>query len=365
MNKKCKNLFDGESYQAQFAIATYRCLMRRRWVSYADVMAEYMMLSSVEELPCNVSNCDNYGELRKAFPQVYKAIQQNEGDASIEIRGNNRSREYRYVGQADDPLADMRNARAINDIRKYWQFCQDSAGFFPNSWLEYFFKDCQDLLEMKAQKRQGEQVVSSSLDRILTNIELLPFLYESIKNRHVLKVQYKPYEEGLVTLTFHPHYLREYNGRWHLLGHAEGRVPELGYNLALDRIQERPQILNGISYYPAPKLFYEQYFQDIVGVTRVMDSEPDVVIIRAHTLYIYKLTETKPIHPSQEVVTPFGQYIDGEYGEFSVKVAVNNEFYGRILQMGEGLEVMSPNKVREGIGVRIKRMKMMYFSDNE
>ena len=35
-----KNLFDGESHKAQFAIITYRWLMSRRWVTYVDIMAE-------------------------------------------------------------------------------------------------------------------------------------------------------------------------------------------------------------------------------------------------------------------------------------------------------------------------------------
>ena len=48
-----------------------------------------------------------------------------------------------------------------------------------------------------------------------------------------MEIEYKPYDEEQVTLLFHPHYLKEYNGRWHLFGHAEGRVPEFGYNIAL------------------------------------------------------------------------------------------------------------------------------------
>ena len=49
----------------------------------------------------------------------------------------------------------------------------------------------------------------------------------------VLEIDYKPYDEEEVTLMFHSHYLKEYNGRWHLFGHAEGKEPEYGYNIAL------------------------------------------------------------------------------------------------------------------------------------
>ena len=103
----------------------------------------------------------------------------------------------------------------MDNLKQYWKFCQDSAGFLPFSWLEYFFKDCQDLIEIKVKKQKGEQVISSSIDRILTNIDFLPMLYEAIINKQVLEIDYKPYEEVLETLIFHPHYLKEYNNIFH------------------------------------------------------------------------------------------------------------------------------------------------------
>ena len=256
-----KNLFDGDSYKAQFALITYRWLMSHRWVSYADIMADYIGVTT-KELPANLSNCDGYGELKKVVGTLKKAIadklEKDVGEC-FEEEGNNRNKRFRYVGKDDDPLADMRNAKVINNLRQYWKFCQDSAGFFPKSWLEYFFHDCQDLLDMKAKRQKGEQVISSSLDRILTNIEYLPQLYEAITNKTVMEIEYKPYDEEQVTLLFHPHYLKEYNGRWHLFGHAEGRVPEFGYNIALDRIQEKPRERSKVEYVPAPNHFYDVF----------------------------------------------------------------------------------------------------------
>ena len=195
-----KNLFDGESYKAEFAIITYRWLMSRRWVTNADIMAERLGCS-VEELPANLSNCDGYGELKKIVCIVKKAIRDKLGISNKSVEdcfeedGNNKNKRFRYVGKDNDPLADMRNAKAINNLRQYWKFCQDSAGFFPKSWLEYFFKDCQDLLDMKAKRQKGEQVISASLDRILTNIEYLPSLYEAITNKMVQEIDYTPFDE--------------------------------------------------------------------------------------------------------------------------------------------------------------------------
>jgi len=355
-----KNLFNGESYHAMFAQVTYKRLMSRKWITYADIMADYLGFKSSKELTCNVSNCDNYGELKKAFRDIRNAIIEKVGDGCFEEDGNNRKKCFRYIGMDNDPLADMRNAKVINNLRQYWKFCQDSAGFFPKSWLEYFFKDCQDLLEMRVRKQNGQQVIKASLDRILTNIEYLPMLYEAIVNKQVLEIDYKPFGGEQETLTFHPHYLKEYNGRWNLFGHAEDHSPENGYNIPLDRIQTKPREKSKIEYVPVPPMFYEQFFKDIVGVSHTKNAVKYDIVIRAHTYYIYKLTETKPIHQPQDTITPWGEHEDGTYGEFSIHVEVNNELIGRILQMGAGLEIMSPDEVREEFKQRVKDLAKLY-----
>ena len=355
-----QNLFDGESFHAMFAQVTYRWLMSRKWVTYADIMADYLGLKSAKDLTCNVSNCDNYGELKKAFRDIRSAIIENVGERCFEEEGNNRSKRFRYIGKDNDPLAEMRNAKVISNLRQYWKFCQDSAGFFPKSWLEYFFKDCRDLFEMKSRKQKGEQVISASLDRILTNIEYLPLLYVAIVTNQVLEIEYKPYGGEQETLTFHPHYLKEYNGRWHLFGHAEGHSPENGYNIPLDRIQTRPREKSKIEFIPAPSMFYERFFRDIVGVSHTKDTTKYDIVLRAHAYYIYKLTETKPIHQSQSIATPWGEHEDGTYGEFSIHLEVNNELIGRILQMGAGLEIASPDEVREEFKQRVKDLAKLY-----
>lgn len=358
---KRKNLFDGDSCYAAFALATYKRLMSREWVTYADIMADSMRKRSAKELPNSVSNCKQYGELKKAFPDVCNAIKEKEGNSCIVEEGNKRGKRFRYIGENQDPLAEMINAKVISDLKEYWQFCQDSAGFFPMSWLEYFFNGCQDLLDIKAKKRKGEQVLSASLDRALNNIELLPFLYEAIKNHLVLSIDYHPFNLEMMNLQFHPHCLKEYNGRWFLFGHAEGAEPEFGFNIALDRIVDRPREVYDCKWIPAPKGFYASYFKDIVGVTHPKrQSVVEEIRIRGHNRYMFKLMETKPIHPSQVITIPYGEHEDGEYGEFSVQVKVNNEFIGRILQMGHGLEIVAPKRVRQLFKFKVNRISLLY-----
>lgn len=354
-------LFDGDSLKAQSARIVYKRLMSRKWITYADVMADYLpkpMTGNMSSYP------KEYGELRKAFRDVYNAIINEAGKGSIEEQGNNRNKSFRYVGKKDNPLEAMINARVIKDLKKYWEFCQDSAGFLPETWLEYYLADCQDLISIKTKKKKGEQVISSDVDRHQANIEYLPMLYEYIKNRQVLSIDYKPYEEEKVTLIFHPHYLKEYNGRWHLFGYIEGPEPKEGIDLALDRIASKPREVYNKEFICAPEKFYEVFFEKIVGVSHQEGNYYGVIRVRAHSFYIFKLMETKELHKSQKTVIPFEEHDDGVYGEFSIDVEVNNEFIGRILQMGEGLEVVAPKEVRDIFRERIEKMAELYNYSN-
>lgn len=341
-----QNLFDGDSYKAQFARIAYRLLMGRDWVCHADIMAEFLGITSAKDLTCNLSNCEGYGELKKSFGDIKQAIVEKTGDGCFEEEGNNRNKRYRYIGENDDPLADMKNAKVVNDLRQYWKFCQDSAGFFPESWLDYFFSGCRDLLDIKTKKRKGQQVIQASVDRALTNIEYLPMLYEEIANKQVMEIDYQPYGENVETLIFHPHYLKEFNGRWFLLGHVEDHDPRHGYVIALDRITTRPREKYGVEYIPAPDGFYQVYFENIIGVSHWKGEIAHDICVRAYGLKMFNLIKTKRLHPSQEIILEYGNHENGDYGDFVVHVEINNEFIGQILQMGEELEIISPEPIR-------------------
>lgn len=355
MPTKFKNIFDGVGSRSKYARLIYSRLMTREWISYADILADEEK-GKPDDFQYKRSYIRTYNELKKAFMDVRKAI----GKEYIEEKGNNKCKSFRYIGKDDDPLRDMRNAKAIKDIRKYYEFCQDSAGFFPTAWLDYFLKDSRDLLEIKTRRRRGGQIISASLDRQLKNIDMLPQLYEAIHNKRVLSIKYKPYNETEMKLVFHPHFLKEYNGRWHLMGHAEGKTPENGFNLSIDRIVDTPEVMADKEYVPAPEHFYERFFENLVGVTHKDGHEAEDIYVRAYTNYIFHITDTKPIHPSQRVNIPWGQHEDGEYGEFVVHVEINNEFIGRILMMGDKLEVVAPENARNIFKERVADLAKRY-----
>ena len=97
---------------------------------------------------------------------------------------------------------------------------------------------------------------------------------------------------------------------------------------------------------------------DIVGVTKTQGMKLYTITLRIHDKYMFGLITTKPIHCSQETIMEYDNLLD--YGEVRMTLRPNNEFYGRILQMGSSLEIISPQEVRDEITKRISDMSMRY-----
>lgn len=365
-----QNPFDSKGIYSDYVNISYDLLMTREWITYNSIAeaSNINISEGTKQWSCQDPKYQDkkpYIAMKKAFGDIRKAICLKLDKTAIEESGNNRNKKYRYVGKDNDPLADIKNKKVVKDFSEYLIFCQDMANIFPMSWLEFFFIDSRNLLNIKDKREESERIISASIDRILTNIDYLPLLYRAIKEKLILTINYGPTFKDCRTINFHPNYLKEHNGRWFLFGYNENQDKEygFGFNIPLDRILSKPTIKDNQKdneYKSAPTDYYDNFFKNIVGVSHAKDETPQTIHIRAHKSYMFKLTETKPIHHSQKVYKPFAEYEDGEYGEFTVYVELNNEFFGRILQMGADLEIVSPENVRELFKQRVEAMAAIY-----
>lgn len=357
-----KNFFIGEGFLPQFAHIIYDQLLNRKWVSNSSVMQQYYE-GVGRKMPSSVSKCDGYGELKKAFSCVVAALREIESDC-MESRGGTRNREWRYMGTDANPLANMQNAAIIRDLKTYAQFCQDSAGLMPIEWITYFFRNTQDLLNIRKTRAQGKQCISADVNRQTKNLDMLPRIYEAIIHKRAIQFDYRDFTGEVYHLLFHPQYLQEYEGRWQLFGKTTGlshKAIRDVYNIAIDRMEKDTYCECADEVYqPAIPGYYDKYFSNIIGVTHLENERTEHIRIRAHSAYIYGLIDTKRLHPTQQVVTPYDKYDDGEYGEFELQVEFNNELVGRILYFGDGLEVISPRYIRERFAQRIRTLMNRY-----
>lgn len=358
-----KNIFAGSGARPKFVNLIYTELMKREFVSYADILALYCKRPKgyYEKKACNRE--PGYGELKKAFPEVLKALGKS-CPGCIEDNGQSKGKAYRYVGESNDPLSEERKAIVQKSVEDYVSFCKASAGILPASWFTSFFENTQLLLDTHRDTQDGKVPIISSLEQILTNIDLLPLFYKAISNKQVLQFAYQPFGQEPFELIFHPQFIKEYNGRWFVFGDAN-REPFKAYNVPLDRIAGKLETVEGIEYIPAEKGFYQQFFKNIIGVTHEKDAKVETVVIRTKTEYQHGLLLTKPLHHSQKETLPFSEHDCQWYGEVTLTIEPNRELRGKIMLYGENLEVMQPQPLREQIKEILAKQLENYSNINE
>ena len=356
-----KNIFAGFGVRSEFVNLIYTELMKRDFVSYADVLALYCGRPKgyYDKMACNSE--PGYGELKKAFPEVLKALEKA-CPGCIKDNGQNKGKAYKYIGKNDDPLSEERKAVVQKSVEDYVAFCKASAGLLPASWFSSFFENTQLLLDTNRESKDGEVRICSGAEQNLTNIDLLPVFYKAIANKQVLRFDYQRFGQEPFTLVFHPQFIKEYNGRWFVFGEAD-REPYQAYNVPLDRIVGEVCEVDDVEYIPAPKGFYQEFFNNIIGVTREKGAKVEEVVIHTKTEYQHGLLLTKPLHHSQEEVLSFGEHDGQWYGEVRLTIEPNRELRGRILLYGENLEVISPQSLREQIKEILKKQMEQYGLD--
>ncbi len=369
-----KNIFEGQSVRAIFAHYVYEELRKRKFVSLVDILCIYYKRDKSYYNLHTYSSDKAYIQLKKAFPEAVKALEKVEPGCVIDNGKVGKGRAYRYVGKADDPLAAERQAIVQKTVEDYVEFCKASAGIMPASWFSSFFENTQLLLDTERESESGKTLIRSSLEQNLTNIHLLPVFYKAITDRHVLRFFYQRFGQEPFELTFHPQFLKEYNGRWFVFGDAERLLVDEHdeeeretfkvYNVPLDRIVGDVSMIDNVEYIPAEKGIYQRFFNYIIGVTHEKGAKVEQVVIRTKTEYQHGLLQTKPLHHSQKETLPFGRYEDGEYGEVTLTIEPNRELRGKILAYGQYLEVIHPQSLREQLKDIIKQ-QMMQYSDEK
>ena len=177
-------------------------------------------------------------------------------------------------------------------------------------------------------------------------------LHAAVLARQVVRLDYRPYEEPPSTPTCSPYLLKEYNRRWFLVAyhHEEQRI----WTYPLDRIRAVTD-LRLTPYYEDPRITAEDWLRPLVGVIRPPGAEPVDVHLRTTALQACYL-RTKPLHGSQEEVTPAG----AERPEFRLHLIPNPELEMQLLSLGEAVEVIAPATFRDRLRGRLQAALTAY-----
>lgn len=194
------------------------------------------------------------------------------------------------------------------------------------------------------------EVISFESNIDLKGLHFLTPLFNAIINERVLSVTYKDFKSSEpYEITFHPYFLKQYNNRWFAFGlNSDNQVPN--WNLALDRIESLSE--TSLKYKPS-KTDWEEYFYDLVGVTRPEGVDLQEIVLK-FTPEVAPYIITKPLHPSQKHKNdPTGL-------EVRIKVIPNFEMERLVLSFGEQVKVISPQDFKERISQRFNTASRLY-----
>lgn len=339
----------------------------RMAISIDDALAnseEFLSAYDILKInPCKESLTNNreYSDFRKVVAALRKYLGKN--FESINLPGKLKA--YRYAENYYDSELPNRNPFGLRrkitkniGLEDYIKKMNNLLDFIPQVLLQDIFSNTELILSIEKSNKNKDSFLAPETPLLLSGVVFLPEIYAAIQSKKVLWIKYAKGYKDSVEQRFHPHFLKEYNGRWYAIGIIEaehdGKLEFFHKSLiALDRIEDLDELEE--KQKETPKISYIEYFRDIVGVTHVKGAQLEEVLIKVKNEYVFNLIKTKKIHSSQKEEINDGEHI------IKLLVRPNKELETKILSFGSALEVIYPESLRNKIILEINLMKKNYF----
>lgn len=301
---------------------------------FGNIGRKYHIDDLLEKVNEKLFDIGGEGIKKRQLYEDIKFMRSNEGfSAEIDSVRIGRRTYYRYVNSKFSIRNEPINRTEAEQMKSAIQILSRFSGAPQFEWIE----EIVPMLESKfGEIKDKRSFISYESNIDYEGAKHIQSLFHAIHNQRMLQVDYKPFDEDLVTYLFHPYYLKQFNNRWFVLGRNEKEGINT-WNLALDRIQNIEEL---DTPYLTSDIDWEDYFYDVVGVTR-LEGEPEEIKLLFH--YGGAYVKTKPLHPTQKIK-------ETDQGlEVRINVVPNFELEKLILSFGQQVEVIGPKDVRQKI----------------
>jgi predicted DNA-binding transcriptional regulator YafY len=199
--------------------------------------------------------------------------------------------------------------------------------------------------------QNAEKIIEFEQNNFLTGLEHITPIYNSILYQKVINVAYQSFKQDAPqTIILHPYFLKQFNNRWYIFGQDDESPYSL--NLALDRIISIQE--NNREYRPNTSINFDEYFEDIIGVTVNTEEAIQHIILRVSN-QLLPYIQTKPIHGSQKF-----KGTGTTHSFITLDLIPNYELESLILSFGEGVEIMQPQSLVTKFSKRVKALYENY-----
>ncbi len=254
---------------------------------------------------------------------------------------------YRYDDSRYSINNQPLNEMEINQLKETICMLNRFKGMPQFDWMEEILARFENTFRLKGTTKN---IVGFEHNPYLKGLNFFSEIFNSIINKQTLSIIYKRYYKDPTIINFHPYYLKQYNNRWFLFGLCDHlKEKKTITNLALDRIE---QIVNSdIHYIESENIDFDEYFEDIVGVTLLEKDIESVVLVVDNIIYPY--IETKPLHGSQKVKERNEQTTIIE-----LNLIINYELENLLLAYIDKIKIIKPQQLKERILYRIKEAEL-------
>lgn len=255
---------------------------------------------------------------------------------------------YRYEN-AEFSINNMPlNEIEINQLKTAVNILSQFKGMPQFEWINELVPKLQQGI---SNEEEYPIIMDFDSNQYLKGIEHLGPLYNAIFYKKALSISYQPFEnEEAFYVTIHPYFLKQYNNRWFLFGYNPENN-KYDWNLAIDRIVSLKETKD--RYHKNKTIDWQEYFEDIIGVTKPVGSKPEKVVLNFFER-TGKYMETKPIHGSQK-----SRWIKPAVLEVTLNLIINYEFERLIISYADSVKVIEP----ESLAIKISNKHKKAFSN--
>jgi len=253
---------------------------------------------------------------------------------------------HRYVDKSYSINKSPLSRTEVNQINEVLLTLARFKGMPQFEWVDEIASRLQSISKIDENK-----IIDFEQNQFLKGLEFITPLFNAIYHKRVLKIDYQSFKDEKVnTYLLHPHYLKQYNLRWFLLGFNTGS--SYISNLALDRIVSVTEVAE--IFEKNTTIDFSEYFEDVIGVTIPPKKTIETIkILVLHDLWPY--IRTKPMHGSQRKVDENDQGVSIE-----LQVIPNYETTALLLGYGENIIIESPEQFKNEFLKKIRAMQKNY-----
>lgn len=249
---------------------------------------------------------------------------------------------YRYTDMSFSINNMPLNEVEINQLKAALDILSQFKGMPQFEWVNELLPKLQQGI---ATDEASATIMDFDNNQYLKGIEHLGVLYNAIYYKKVLTISYQPFENDTpFDVLMHPYFLKQYNNRWFLFGYNPEKE-KYDWNLAIDRIITIKETKE--KYQKNNKIDWQEYFEDIIGVTKPVDAEPEKIVLH-FTARTGKYMITKPLHGSQKE-----RWIDENTLEIKIEVIINYEVERLLLSYADSVVVIQPSSLVERLKNRL------------